>query len=485
MADSGFPVSIVANGFPVTATNLKQTVAILVIGQSNEQGVVNLSDKANYPQAFRSERVDGVHVPFSPDVAVANRGGWWCKVYDDLYDWGYDAHIINGAVGGMGMQLHCSGAVQTRLNNTAYYIKRDTNLNYPDRGDFGDIVQISNKFFVPTGNARKRSAFNTAPYRGLVGTATYQDYVAFGANYQSDPFISGVTGSSAPDVSAITVGQTVTDGDIIFTCVGVSGGAYDPTGTYDPNGNRTLGGMFGELNAGFGFDPLGIISRGWEALAKVHASKKIVYIQNGQTDLGVGNTSYARSLAGVATFFLRRNCTVMIGNTLYSPGSSNSTNAFYTAQVEGVDQAIALMSPHFPNRVFRGANLYASMGTTGPMGGQRFVGSVSGTTLTVTSVSSNQGSGIAVGQNLWDSVNNNTPVGTIVSQLTGTTGGVGTYQISTSTTITSKTLITAGQWLQYDAVHINGAGAVGPNVNGIHSAGHYISEALKTILPQL
>lgn len=65
------------------------------------------------------------------------------------------------------------------------------------------------------------------------------------------------------------------------------------------------------------------------------------------------------------------------------------------------------------------------------------------------------------------------------------TGGVGTYQISTSTTIASKTLITAGQWLQYDAVHINGAGAVGPDVNGIHSAGTYIADALKTILPQL
>lgn len=467
----------------------RKKLAILVIGQSNEQGVVTLSDKAAYPQAFQSQRNEGVYVPVSPDVAVANRGGWWPKVYDDLYDWGYDAQIINGAVGGMGMQLHCCGVSQDRVSSSFYYMRRDAGLLHPDRGDFGDIIAIPYthsqlgaqiKIFNVTGNARKRSAFNAGPFRGVVGTSTLQDFVAF----SQENLLSGSSVPSNATIEAAAVGQTITDGNLTLTCLELnqSGSRYDRLGTYNPDSLFCFGGMLGEQNAGFGFDPLGIIARGWEALSKSHAEKKLVYIQNGQTDLGVGNTSYSRALACVATFFLRRNCAVMIGNTLYSPGSANSTVANYTAQIQGVDSAISLMTPFFPGKVFRGANLFASMGSTGPMGGQRVTGSISGTTLTVTAVSSNQGSGVAVGQTVW---NNQTAVGIITSQLTGTTGGVGTYQVSSPVATGSTTLICAGSWLQFDGIHINGAGAVGPNVSGISCAGKYVSDAIKAILPEL
>ena len=66
-----------------------------------------------------------------------------------------------------------------------------------------------------------------------------------------------------------------------------------------------------------------------------------------------------------------------------------------------------------------------------------FTGSISGTTLTVSSVTSGT---LASGQVLTDATNAIAAGTTIVSQLTGTTGGVGTYTVSSSQTLSSETL---------------------------------------------
>ena len=452
-------------------TRVRPTVAVLVIGQSNEQGAVPISDRAAYPQAFVSAKNPGVVSP--GPIPVRNRGGWWHKVYDDLYDWGYDLRVLNGAVGGMSLLTHCCGYVQTRANSTAYYKKRTT-ANFPDRGDFGDIYAIGSKYFVVTGNARNRSAFNSTPHINATGANGYQDFVSFSAE-------SLLSGGSAPDVSAVALGGTVSDGDLTLTCIGVDNSRYGASSTYDPLGVLNLGGVLGEPNAGYGFDPLGILTRAWEMLAATHATRRIVYFAQGQADLGNGSTTYARAVLQMATFFLNRNVDVVLGNTTYSPASSFSTSANYQAQVDGCASAKATLDTHFPGRVYLGANLYSLMGTTGPMGGQSVTASMAGTTLTVSAVKATSGSGIAVGQNVW---NGQTLVGTVVSQLSGTPGGVGTYQISASATISSTTIVCAGSWLQYDGIHINGAGAVGQAVGGVSCAGKHVADSLKAILPQ-
>lgn len=444
-------------------------VAVLVFGQSNEQGPVPITDRAAYPQAFTSTRNPGVLVPLSP-IPVRDRGGWWPKVYDDLYDWGYDLQIVNAAVGGMGMLSHVTGYANSRVNSQAYYQKR-TGTNHPDRGDYGDVYSTGGKWFNVIGG-RNRQAFNAPPHAGVVGTSTYQDFIGFGPT-------SEISAASPPDVSAVAVGDTIADGTLSIKCIldrySTSGSSFDPTSV------QNIGGVLGEGAAGYGFDPLGILTRAWEMLAATHAQRKIVYFSQGQSDLGISSTTYKNAVIQTAAFFLRRNVDVVLGNTVYSPASSGSTAGNYQNQVDGCSLAKAALDPYYPGKVYLGANLYGSMGTTGPMGGQSTTASVSGTTMTVTALKANSGTGIAVGQNVW---NGQTLLGTVLSQLTGTAGSTGTYQLSASATVASTTLVCAGAWIQYDGVHISGAGAVGPAVGGVSSAGKYVADSLKAFLPQ-
>lgn len=69
--------------------------------------------------------------------------------------------------------------------------------------------------------------------------------------------------------------------------------------------------------------------------------------------------------------------------------------------------------------------------TNGPTGQATFTGTISGTTLTVSAVSANT---IRKGMSFKNGAN-----GGIVRQLTGTTGGAGTYEISNSQTVASNT----------------------------------------------
>ncbi|MDX3901230.1 MAG: hypothetical protein QHC40_12090 [Sphingobium sp.] len=87
----------------------RKPATLLVLGQSTEQGPIPLADQAAYPNALTSARNPG----FAQKrlVPVAGRGGWWAKVYDDLWDWGYDLDIINGAVGGASLLDHIVGTI--------------------------------------------------------------------------------------------------------------------------------------------------------------------------------------------------------------------------------------------------------------------------------------------------------------------------------------------------------------------------------------
>lgn len=114
----------------------RKPVTLLVMGQSTEQGPIPLSDRAAWPNAFQSSRDPGFMQKRL--IPQPNRGGWWSKVHDALWDWGYDVDIINAAVGGASLEAHIIGTVQVRQNNNPYYQKRAGSVNYPDLGDFGD-----------------------------------------------------------------------------------------------------------------------------------------------------------------------------------------------------------------------------------------------------------------------------------------------------------------------------------------------------------
>jgi hypothetical protein len=98
-------------------------------------------------------------------------------------------------------------------------------------------------------------------------------------------------------------------------------------------------------------------------------TRKIIYIQNGQTDLGTSQTGYSSVLQAIGAFFLDRGYEVMFGLTIYSPGSANSTPANYGNLWAGVQNAEASLSAvtAYSGRVWTGKNLYTEMGTVGPM----------------------------------------------------------------------------------------------------------------------
>lgn len=452
----------------------RKPATLLVLGQSTEQGPVPLSDKAAYPNAFTSVRNPGFMQKRL--IPVANRGGWWSRVYDDLWDWGYDLDIINGAVGGASILTHIVGMMQVRASSTAYYQRRASGINYPDLGDFGDLVQITNgvtRHFVVTGG-RNRQLFNAPPFVSAVGAASYQDYVSFGQT-------SETSGSSLPDVSSVAVGGTITDGTLTLTRMDSS--YYGTETTFYPgidpavNGgqpNWNLFGIMGERAAGYGWDPCGIIAHADRlAQSASPAEQRIVYFSNGQADLGNASATYQRACMMLANFFLRRGWIVALGNTIYSPASAGSTSANYQLQVDGVDVAVSALSASYPNKVYRGANLYAALGTSGAMGGQKCTGSVSGTTLTISAVQGSSGSGLAVGQKVWSGT---TLVG-VISALGSGTGGTGTYTLDRTATVGGgTTFISAGSGLQYDGVHQNGS--------VVAAGGDAIADSIKAFLPQ-
>lgn len=320
-------------------------IALGVIGQSNEVGAVLASDLGAYPQAFASLRnPNGVRVPIGPAQQVS--GGFWPKVYDDLYDWGYDLQIVNGAIGSMSFVKHGAGQITYRNSNQVYYRKR-TNAGWPDRGYSGDMINVSNRMFRCTTGA-DIAAMNNAPFRTPAGgLATVLDYLSFGTG--------GVSAASAPDFSgAANVGDTVVDGAVTWTLESLT--AYGASGL-----------ICNEAQAGVGFDPLGILQRTHDEMQRIRGvQRKIIYMQNAQSDLLNNQTWYRDALVSQANFFLARGYEVMIGLSCYQATSDQNAN-YQKLQAARTDALTILRSGTYAARVLDGADLYALMGSTGNM----------------------------------------------------------------------------------------------------------------------
>jgi hypothetical protein len=107
----------------------------------------------------------------------------------------------------------------------------------------------------------------------------------------------------------------------------------------------------------------------------------------------------------------------------------------------------------------------AVISATGSIAVNTATGSIAGTTLTVTAI----GTGTVLGKGLSISGTGVDSATTIVSQLTGTAGGVGTYQVSVSQTVASTALTFNGGGLTVTAV-ATGSLAVGMTVSSSGTA---------------
>lgn len=453
-----------ASGKGVVHAN-REPIAVGLIGQSVELGSVTAADRAAYPQAFAALNNRAFTAPGGPASGDngSGRGGFWCAVYDALYDHGYDMRFVNGALGSMSFVKDAAGQVLFRNNNMAVRAQRTPVFGAAgDRGYYGDVLVQGGKVFVAT-TGRSVAAFSDGPFK-VLGGQTNLDYIETVGTH--------TTAASDPGGwSAATLGSTITDGTVVWTCISENSASL----------GLTNGKVFSQTQKGFGFDPFG-------ALARVHAemqqirgvTRKIIYIQNGQSDQNASGTVagwYRDALVGMANYFLDRGYEVMVGLTTYYP---RATTAGYDVIEQGrADALTALQASAYGSRVFAGANLYRAMGTTGPMGGSRFTASITSNVMTVTATSG--GTGIVAGQTLTDS--NGVVIGTITS-LGTYAAGTGTVNV-TAADRASQTLQTVGDFIYpSDATHLNGRGNVGPALNGVEPIAKHVADAFKAILPQ-
>lgn len=332
-------------------------IAVGIIGQSNEHGSVLSAGAATYPQAFRSLLNSSVCVPLSPAVTLG--GGWWFKVYDDLLARGYEAQIVNGASGSMSMILHAAGFFYNGSSRSYSGFGQKRIPSWPgDRGYVGDLLLKSGVGYFRCTKGNHRFAISHGPGTPFPnnGGAAYTDGVTAlpGGSVSYGTF--AITAASEPTFVG-PKGNVVVDGTVEWTFETSGGDATYPS----------PGGVFTEANKGVGFDPYGILQDVHEKMQAIRdVERKIIYIANGQADLGNTAPRYQSALESVANFFLSRGYEVMIGFTCFNPNNGNITD--HNTLVTGVNAAItALQAGPYGSKVFAGANLFASMGTTGPM----------------------------------------------------------------------------------------------------------------------
>lgn len=328
-------------------------IAVGILGQSNERGQVVQTDEAAFPQAFASLRYPGLQAPINGCIALDGSrrrlGSPWFSFVDTLADAGFETTLFNGSMGSMSMIEHACGTVKTRANSTAYGYRRSPE-DLEDFGYAGDLILQSGKLFLCTTGRRNVASTRTQYRTGATGGTAKTDYIAaFGtqASAASDPGTFAATG----------LGGTVTDGSVVWTNI-------DDTNSV----GFTAGQIFSETQAGFGWDPYGILERLHANMQRIqHVHSKHIILCNGQSDVNATQANYRLALQNVANYFLRRGYYVWVGLSCFTP---TSTTTAYNTLSAGVNDAVTLLKGGtiYPSRVLTGANLYSLMGSSGNMG---------------------------------------------------------------------------------------------------------------------
>ena len=329
-------------------------IAVGILGQSNERGQVLNTDEAAFPQAFASLRQPGMCSPMAGTITASSNlryGSPWFKFFDDLWDWGYECEMFNGAIGSTSMLSSFAGQVRTRSNATAYGMRRNGQGDGVDMGYAGDMTVQSSKLFLCTTGRRNYAmrAFPTLAEQ-LTGVGSRYDALATvgsQASNASDPATWG----------AASAGATVTDGTLVWTNI-------DDTNSV----GFSNGQIFNENQSGLGFDPYGILARLHMSMQAIQgvASRHIIICQ-AQGDIGASAANYATAMQNVARYFLRRGYYVWFGLSCFAP---TTTTANYDLLTTGVNTALSTCQGDsgWGSRALAGANLYTLMGSTGNMG---------------------------------------------------------------------------------------------------------------------
>lgn len=338
----------------------RPTVAVGVFGQSNEHGSVLLADQAAYPNAFQSLIHPTVRVPLAP--AVTLNGGFHFKLYDDLYRAGWGPTIVNGAIGGLGFVSGAAGIMQSWSANNRQ-LRQRLPISSGDRGYIGDHMSPDNVNVWVCVDGDDRLVLNTGPAR-MVHGGTFIDYAETTSIDPTNANTVSRTSATKPSFPANpTYGDTLTETP--------ANGSDKPVkwkyiGKVGQRGYVSSGAVLSEASKGAGFDPFGVIHRLHEEMQRVRADRKIIYIANGQGDLGWTMGIYRDSLKSIANFYLDRGYEVMIGLTNYSPAVAGA--AWDTTLKAGRIAALAdLKSARPTDKIWDGPDLYTLMGTTGPM----------------------------------------------------------------------------------------------------------------------
>ena len=294
------------------------------------------------------------------------------RVYDDLFDAGYDLRMVNGALGSLSFIRQTAGFCEfwnanqaSPAANPLARIRRPA-LGSGDRGDNGTVMaqNISGGkvglFYCSAGGASVYTAYSGAtPIPTSSPPVTDIDYIYAPA--------AGGTGAATTPFSAYAggVGGTVTDGGLTWTCVcadiaGASESAY-----------RSLAQGTVLTDGKFGFDPLGVCRRLHESMQAVQGvSERWIYIQNAQSDVFTNGSWYQASLLSIVNYFLARGYKVMVGLSCYNNAGANTT-AYNNLQTQR-NAALASLIASYPSRVAAGADLYSLMGSTPGSNGLSF-----------------------------------------------------------------------------------------------------------------
>jgi hypothetical protein len=360
-------------GWPLPFVGTARTqVGLVILGQSNELGqaeLVNASavnQMALYPQAFRSlvnpnitSYFPGVNqlTKLASDGQLYPLGSPWCKVYDDLWNAGYEAHIFNGSIGSLSFFTDAVAYPRARANSANYFRQRRAAGFYgpSDMGCQGTVI-IQNGYVFECTTGSEFLAVLRNQGQKIVNSSG--DSIPDMLDYLYSPTAAKkLTAAVAPDFTLATaLGSTVTDGAVVWTNMGLAS-----VNGYAQNQAFTVATLLGGVTQP-GMDPYGIIRRAETAAQDMRMrgiKKVLVYLCNGQSDTGASTSSanYSLSLQIMAKYFRSQGFDVAIGLSTYTLADATAN---WDTLVAGRNAALAALASD--TGVHAGADLYTLMG---------------------------------------------------------------------------------------------------------------------------
>ena len=324
-----------------------------VVGTATTQGTLTLDVKASYPQAFASLTQPACAAPVWP--SLSNNGSWDFRFKDRVKnELDIDLRVVNAAFGSMSLVKDLAGMVEYWNANSRYAQYRPATGN-GDYGDVGSLIVINNVLWNCTTGDKRYAHYRGGPRLEGVN----QKQLSYVARVQGGT--TGATAPAWPAAGTATLGQTITDGAVVWTCV-----CPDVTTTTDPS-MKNLGGGYVFVESTYGFDPLGIIAHALSAFGSVSHDlyDRVVVIQNGQSDTAMTSTWYSQAMKSVGNFFWGRGYKVALGMTCFNP---KATAASYDS-VLMAGRNLALTDPTFGSRYMAGPDLYTGLGNVHGAGG--------------------------------------------------------------------------------------------------------------------